>query len=445
MSQLDLDKQELAVTALYAKAEEIAAKVIQNPKDPETTLTSKLDRVLTSRQLGTPIMIMLLGVIFWLTIVGANYPSDLLAQIFHLIETKLLDLTTWLKFPFWLQEALVLGMFRGLAWVVAVMLPPMAIFFPLFTLLEDLGYLPRVAFNLDYFFQKAGTHGKQALTMSMGFGCNAAGVISCRIIDSPRERLIAILTNSLVPCNGRFPILIIMGSITARLAFGREFTAFIPSLIVLSGVLISIFATFIVSKILTLTIFKGTPSFFALELPPYRIPVFSQVLVRSFFDRTLAVLGRAVVVAAPAGLLTWAFAHISVANLTIIEHLTRWLEPFGRSLGLDGVIVLAFILGLPAKEIVIPLMLMIYLGASNMLSLANLDSFSQLLMDNGWNILTVLNFTIFTIFHWPCATTLLTIKKETTSWRLVFLATIIPTLLGISLCFLLAKLFGFFI
>lgn len=445
MTDPKLDDQDIIVTSLYQRAEEIASKVVRNPKGPDTGLTRRLDDILTSRILGTPVMLTLLAAVFWITITGANYPSDLLAKLFTFVEGRLLLAMEWMGAPSWLQGSLILGMFRGLAWVVAVMLPPMAIFFPLFTLLEDFGYLPRVAFNLDHLFQKAGTHGKQALTMSMGFGCNAAGIIACRIIDSPRERLVAILTNNLVPCNGRFPILIVMASTVAYLALGRETSALVPTLIVLGAIAISILATFAVSKALTATILKGETSFFALELPPYRIPILSQVLARSFLDRTLSVLARAVVVAAPAGLLTWILANISVADLTLIEHLTNWLNPFGIALGLDGVIILAFILALPANEIAIPIMLMIYLQAGTMLSLDNLDSFTELLIQNGWTTLTALNFIIFTIFHWPCATTLLTIKKETASWRWVILSTLIPTLLGIAVCFALTKLVGFFI
>jgi ferrous iron transport protein B len=445
MTDLRTDDQERVVSALYQKAEEIASKVVRNPRTPGTGLTQRLDSVFTSRKWSIPIMLALLATVFWITITGANTPSDLLTHLFYHLEGWLLIILAWFKAPVWLQGALILGMYRGLAWVVAVMLPPMAIFFPLFTLLEDFGYLPRVAFNLDHLFQRAGTHGKQALTMSMGFGCNAAGVIACRIIDSPRERLVAILTNNFVPCNGRFPILIVMGTIVASLTLGTETAGFLPTLVVLLGIGVAVIATFLVSKALTSTILQGEPSFFALELPPYRRPLLGQVLYRSFLDRTLFVLARAVVVAAPAGLLTWILANVSVGDLTLISYLTAWLEPLGRAIGLDGVILLAFILGLPANEIVIPIMLMIYLQAGTMLSLDGFGSFTSILVKNGWNVVTALNFIIFTIFHWPCATTLLTIKKETGRWYWVFLATIIPTLLGVAICFVVARIAGFFI
>ncbi|NMA61725.1 MAG: ferrous iron transporter B, partial [Firmicutes bacterium] len=309
MREPKIDDQEIVVSTLYQRAEEIASKVVRNPRTPGTGLTQSLDDVFTSRKWGIPIMLALLATVFWITITGANYPSDLLTHLFHLLEDWLLATLAWIKAPVWLQGALILGMYRGLAWVVAVMLPPMAIFFPLFTLLEDFGYLPRVAFNLDHLFQRAGTHGKQALTMSMGFGCNAAGIIACRIIDSPRERLVAILTNNFVPCNGRFPILIVMGTIVATLTLGTETAAFLPTLVVFLGIGVAVIATFLVSKALTSTILQGEPSFFVLELPPYRRPLLGQVLYRSFLDRTLFVLARAVVVAAPAGLLTWILAN----------------------------------------------------------------------------------------------------------------------------------------
>lgn len=441
----DLDDMESIVSTIYKKAEEIAARVVLNPRTPGTGLTQRLDDIFTSRLWGIPIMLTLLPIVFWITIKGANYPSEVLTHLFHLLEQWLTTTLAWFKAPDWVHGAFVLGMYRGLAWVVAVMLPPMAIFFPLFTLLEDFGYLPRVAFNLDRLFQRAGTHGKQALTMSMGFGCNAAGVIACRIIDSPRERLVAVLTNNFVPCNGRFPILIVMGTTVAALTLGTETSGFLPTSVVLLGIVVAVIATFLVSSALTSTVLRGEPSFFLLELPPYRRPLIGQVLSRSFFDRTLFVLARAVVVAAPAGLLTWILANVSWGDLTLITHLTAWLEPLGKILGLDGVILLAFILGLPANEIVIPIMLMIYLQAGTMLSLDGLESFATILAQNGWNWVTAINFTIFTIFHWPCATTLLTIKKETGSWGWVVLSAVIPTLLGVMISFVVAKVTGFFI
>lgn len=432
------------VTSIYARAEEITDQVIRNPKKTGRDFTERLDRIVTSRLFGMPLMLALLATVFWITIYGANYPSDLLARLLFTLEDYLTVIFFKLNSPVWLHGVLILGMYRGLAWVISVMLPPMAIFFPIFTLLEDFGYLPRIAFNLDHLFQKAGAHGKQALTMSMGFGCNAAGIIAARIIDSPRERLVAILTNNLVPCNGRFPILIVMGTIVAGSIVGLQASGLMASLIVLGAILLGIFATLLVSKALTSTILQGESSTFVLELPPYRRPRVGQVLLRSFLDRTLFVLWRAIVVAAPAGILTWVLANISVNDLTLIAHLSNWLAPMGKAIGLDGVILLAFILGLPANEIVIPIMLMTYLAEGAMLELEGIAAIRELLLLNGWTWLTALNFIIFAIFHWPCGTTLLTIKRETGSWKWTLLSALIPTGIGIFLCFIVTKIATFF-
>jgi ferrous iron transport protein B len=328
---------------------------------------------------------------------------------------------------------------------VSVMLPPMTIFFPIFTLLEDLGYLPRIAFNLDHMFQRVGAHGKQALTMAMGFGCNAAGVIAARIIDSPRERLVAIVTNNFVPCNGRFPILITMATIVSSLTIRSAYQTVMGAVIVLAGVLIGILATFLVSWGLTNTILQGEPSFFILELPPYRKPQVGKVIVRSFFDRTIFVLTRAVIVAAPAGALTWLLANIKINQLSLITHLSTRLDPFGKIMGLDGVILLAFILGLPANEIVIPIMLMSYLSAGAMLELESLDAIRELLTANGWTWLTAVNFIIFSLLHFPCGTTLLTIHKETGSWKWTALSAVIPTVLGIIICIIITQITHLFL
>src|SRR5699024_6754743 len=331
-----------------------------------------------SRIFGIPIMIALLGLIFWITIEGANVPSDMLASGLFWIETKLTNFFNFIGAPNWLHNALVLGVYRTLAWVVSVMLPPMAIFFPLFTLLEDLGYLPRVAFNLDYYFKKACAHGKQALTMCMGFGCNAAGVISCRIIDSPRERLIAIITNNFVPCNGRFPILIALASmfISGSTSTLGSFTA---TLTVLAAIILGVIITLFISKLLSKTILKGLPSSFTLELPPYRKPQVGRIIVRSIFDRTLFVLSRAVVIAAPAGLVIWAMANIIIGNASLLTHCAQFLNPFAQLLGMDGYILMAFILGLPANEIVIPILIMSYMSKGSMLELDSLTELRQLL------------------------------------------------------------------
>lgn len=422
--------------ALYRRAEEIAARVARGSPVPRPSLTSRLDKLVISPGFGIPFMLALLAGVLWLTLVGAGYPSELLAAAFSRGERHLSLLLNTAGFPRWLHDPLVLGMYRGLAWVVAVMLPPMAIFFPLFTLLEDFGLLPRIAFNLDRSFQRAGAHGKQSLTMAMGFGCNAAGVVAARIIDSPRERLVAVLTNNFVPCNGRFPLLMVMGGVVAAAAPGLA-GGWVPSLVVMGAMVVSVLATLLVSRLLTATILRGEPSFFILELPPYRLPRVGTVLVRSFLDRTLAVLWRAVVVAAPAGLLTWVLANVSVQGVTLLSHFSAWLNPLGRAMGLDGMILLAFTLGLPANEIVIPILLMGYLSADSLLAVEDLAAMRAVLTANGWTWLTALNFIIFALFHWPCGTTLLTIKKETGSCKWTLLAALLPTALGICLCIFL--------
>jgi len=314
------------------------------------------------------------------------------------------------------------------------MLPPMAIFFPLFTLLEDLGYLPRIAFNLDRCFKKCSACGKQALTMCMGFGCNAVGVTGARIIDSKRERLIAILTNVFVPCNGRFPTLISL--ITMFLVAGSASSGFLSTLILTGMVILGILATLLVSSILSKTLLKGHPSSFTLELPPYRKPDVFKVIIRSVLDRTLFVLGRAVAVAAPAGLVIWLFANVSVGNATLLSHVSGFLDPFARLLGLDGIILLAFILGFPANEIVVPIMVMAYLSQGTVTDTLSLNEMKELFIANGWTTLTAINTILFSLFHWPCSTTLLTVKKETGSIKWTLASFLIPTLFGIIVCML---------
>ncbi len=437
---MEVDHENLAAS-LYSHAERIADQVIAKSQQG-CEFSARLDKVVTSRHFSIPLMLGLLASVLWITIVGANYPSDLLARLFFHMEDLLTMLFTKLGSPPWLHGALVLGMFRGLAWVVSVMLPPMAIFFPLFTLLEDFGYLPRLAFNLDSLFQKAGAHGKQSLTMAMGFGCNAAGIIAARIIDSPRERLLAILTNNFVPCNGRFPMLIVMGTIMAGSIVGAQMGGFMAALIVLSALVISVLATLMVSKLLTSTILRGEASFFILELPPYRRPQIGTVLVRSFLDRALTVLWRAVIVAAPCGLLTWILANVLIGDITLLTHLSNWLQPLGQAMGLDGVILLGFILGLPANEIVIPIIFMGYLSQGSLMEVQGLAAIQGVLVANGWTWLTALNFMIFTIFHWPCGTTLLTIKKETGSLKWTILSALLPTAFGVMICIVLTKIVG---
>ncbi len=396
----------------------------------------KLDHLFTSKATGFPIMFLLLFLIFWLTISGANFPSSLLSSGLFWVEDRLVDFAISIQLPKAIYSPLIFGMYRVLAWVVSVMLPPMAIFFPLFTLLEDFGYLPRVAFNLDRCFKKCCACGKQALTMCMGFGCNAVGVTGCRIIDSPRERIIAILTNSLVPCNGRFPtILTILSLFIAGGATGLSASllgAFCLALVILLGICM----TLVASKVLSKTLLKGMPSSFTLELPPYRRPQIGKVIIRSVCDRTLFVLGRAILIAAPAGLLIWMTANITVGGTAVLNHCVNFLDPFARLLGLDGVILMAFLLGMPANEIVIPIMLMTYLAKGSLLEMEDLNLMRQLLVDNGWTWITAVSTVLFSLMHWPCGTTLMTIHKETQSLKWTFVSILVPTLMGMSLCFL---------
>jgi ferrous iron transport protein B len=398
----------------------------------------KTDHILTSKAFGIPIMIGLLGIVFWLTVQGANYPSAILASFFRWIEEKLVLLFASAAIPDWIHGILVQGVYKTMAWVVSVMLPPMAIFFPLFTLLEDLGYLPRVAFNLDNFFKRACAHGKQALTMCMGFGCNAAGVIACRIIDSPRERLIAIITNNFVPCNGRFPTLIAMATIF--IAGTSAFSSFFATLAVLGVIVFGVIMTLLVSNLLSKTILRGLPSSFTLELPPYRRPQVGKIILRSIVDRTLFVLGRAMMVAAPAGLIIWIMANINVNGTSLLSCGAALLQPLGNALGMDGYILMAFILGFPANEIVIPIVIMSYLSAGALLDLDSMAALKDLLISNGWTWLTALNVMIFTLLHFPCGTTLLTIRKETQSIKWAVVSFLIPTGAGILVCFLLTQI-----
>lgn len=398
-----------------------------------------LDKILTSKRTGFPMMLFMLMTVFWITISGANYPSQLLSIGLFWIEERLMDFFAWIHAPSLLADMLVLGVYRVLAWVVSVMLPPMAIFFPLFTLLEDSGYLPRIAFNLDKAFKKCCSCGKQALTMCMGFGCNAAGVIGCRIIDSPRERLIAIITNNFVPCNGRFPTIIAIISMFF-IGTASGFGVSLLSALLLTGVIVlGVLMTFLVSKILSATILKGQPSSFTLELPPYRRPQIGQVLIRSVFDRTLFVLGRAVAVAAPAGLFIWILANISVADVTLLAHCSAFLDPFAKLFGMDGVILLAFILGMPANEIVIPIIIMSYMAQGSIMEINNLSVLRQMLIDNGWTWITAISVILFSLMHWPCSTTCLTIKKETGSLKWTVLSFLIPTIIGLLACFIFSN------
>ena len=417
-------------------AEQIAAETVTvDARIPDRD--RRIDAILTSRRYGIPIMLALIALVFFLTITGANVPSEWLSYLLFACAQPLNDLIIWLGAPEWLRAMLIDGGWNVLASVVSVMLPPMAIFFPLFTCLEDIGYLPRIAFNLDHVFCKARTCGKQVLTLCMGLGCNAAGVVGCRIIDSERDRMIAILTNTMVPCNGRFPAIIslitlfIVGT-TQSSAKTFLFAAISLTCVVIVGVFMTLVASWLLSK----TILKGMPSAFFLELPPYRRPQVGKIIVRSLRDRTMFVLLRAVCVAAPAGLLIWCIGNIQVGSDTLLTIFAGTLDPFARWIGLDGMILLAFILGFPANEIVIPLVLMGYLSSGTLVEINQLSDLAVLLAQNGWTSVTAVCFILFSLFHWPCSTTCLTIRKETGSTKWMLIGMILPTLFGVTLCFI---------
>lgn len=431
------------VESIIKKAENISNRVVNSNEEYNKT-QRKIDKILVSKKTGIPIMILTLLIILWITITLANYPSDLLARLFGMGEDFLRDVFGKVNLPSWVGGLIIDGVYTTLAWVISVMLPPMAIFFPMFTLLEDSGYLPRIAFNLDKCFKKCCSCGKQALTMCMGLGCNAAGVVGCRIINSPRERIIAILTNVFMPCNGRFPMLISIASIfIGGLAVGIK-GSFISAITVTITIIFGVFVTFIISRILSKTILKGVPSNFILELPPYRKPQIGKVIVRSVLDRTLYVLSKSAVIAIPAGMVIWLFSNITVGDGTLLSICANFLDPFANLIGLDGYILMAFILGLPANEIVMPIIIMSYLRATTMLELSNLAELKELLVANGWTILTAINVMILCLMHFPCGTTLWTIKKETKSIKWTVLAFLIPTIVGISICFVTTQLWRLF-
>lgn len=423
------------VTTIMKKCEYIYNQTVTLYNPDYNLRDRKIDKILTSKITGIPIMLLLLGFIFWLTIIGANYPSQWLSMFFDWLDNLITSGLQHINTPDIVISMLMDGIYKTTTWVVAVMLPPMAIFFPLFTLMEDLGYLPRIAFNMDSLFKKANCHGKQSLTMCMGFGCNACGVTGCRIIDSPRERLIAIITNSFVPCNGRFPAIISLITIFFAGAFIMPYSSFITVLILLAVILLGVFFTFIVSKILSATILKGHSSSFALELPPYRKPQIGKIIIRSIFDRTLFVLGRAVAVAAPAGLLIWLLANVNINNTPIINCLTNFLNPFAKLFGMDGVILTAFILGFPANEIVIPIMIMLYTQTGVLTDSESLSQLYNLFTANGWSITTAVCVIIFYLMHFPCSTTCISIYKETKSLKWTLTSFVTPLLCGLLLCF----------
>ena len=414
------------------RAGALAGLAVQAEETAKADRDRRLDRVLTHRIAGPLLLLLLLAGALWLTIQGANWPSAWLSAGLFRLGDWLGEVLLALGAPPWLYGILIEGAWRVLAWVVGVMLPPMAIFFPLFTLLEDLGYLPRAAFLLDHAFQGAKACGKQALTMCMGLGCNAAGVTGCRIIDSPRERLIAVLTNSLVPCNGRFPALI---ALIALFLAGTGPLAGARGAALLTGtVLLGVGGTLLASRLLSATVLRGVPSAFTLELPAYRLPQVGKVVVRSLLDRTLFVLGRAVAVAAPAGAVIWLCANVTVGGTTLLSHLTALLDPLGRLMGMDGVLLAAFVLGFPANELVLPLALMAYCSAGVLRDPADLAALGEVLRANGWTEVTAVCAVLFTLFHWPCSTTCLTIARETRSVKWTLLSIALPTAMGTALC-----------
>lgn len=429
------DCRECRTLAAMSRASAIVEAAVRQDAEASVRRDRALDRLLTGKA-GIPVMLLLLAGVLWLTMVGANVPSELLSGLLMGWQEPLRGVFQALHAPWWLEGALVDGVYRTVAWVVSVMLPPMAIFFPLFTLLEDAGYLPRVAFNLDHFFRKAGAHGRQSLTMCMGLGCNACGVMGCRIIQSPRERLIAILTNAFIPCNGRLPTLTAL--IAMFFVTGSGLWDSIASAALLMGcIVLAVAMTLWASRFLAGTFLKGEPSSFSLELPPYRAPQVGQVLVRSILDRTLFVLARAVVVAAPAGLLIWIAANVTVGGESILLRLAGFLQPLGGIMGLDGFILLAFLLGFPANEIVVPCILMGYLSAGSLTDYGGLAELHGLLAAHGWTAATALCALVLTLFHFPCGTTCFTIWKETRSVKWTSLAILLPTAVGAALCMLI--------
>lgn len=419
-------------SAVMRQAEKTATETTSAPREEKGF--GRADRLLTSRRFGIPAMIFLLALIFWITIVGANYPSDLLSRGLGALEPHLHAFILRIGLGAFAADMLTYGLYRVLAWIVSVMLPPMAIFFPLFTFLEDVGYLPRVAFNLDGMFSGCNACGKQGLTMCMGLGCNAAGVVGARIIDSRRERLLAILTNNFMPCNGRFPAMITVATIFFAGMTGLS--SLVCALVCAAAIVLGVLATLLCSKILSMTLLRGERSSFILELPPYRRPQIGKIVVRSVLDRTIFVLGRAVMVAAPAGVLIWLLSNVQIGGVAVTAHISNFLDPLGRCMGLDGVILLAFLLGMPANEIVLPLCVMLYLSSGTLSELGSLSSLAQTLAANGWTWATAVAFILFSLMHWPCTTTLLTVKKETGSVLYTILAFLMPTALGMAACML---------
>lgn len=449
--QIGDDFHDNLTESIYADASKIVGdSVTKDNQKSKFRLDAKIDKIVTSKIWGFPIMLFILGVVLWLTIIGANYPSSMLATLLlDNIHPILKDFGTSVGFPWWLSGFLFDGVYLAVAWVIAVMLPPMAIFFPLFTLLEDFGYLPRVAFNMDSLFKKAGAHGKQALTMSMGFGCNAAGVVATRIIDSPRERLIAIITNNFSLCNGRWPTQILLATIFIGAVVPESYSSFASLSAVVGIAVLGIFFMFFFSWALSKTVLKGEVSTFNLELPPYRPPVFWKTIYTSLIDRTLIVLWRAIVFAAPAGAVIWLISNIYIGNESIAAWTVESLDGFGFLLGLNGVILLAYIVAIPANEIVIPTILMLTVmvtgmsageGNGVMFELDSVTATADILKAGGWTLLTAVNVMLFSLLHNPCSTTIYTIYKETNSVKWTVVASILPVIAGFIVTFLVAQI-----
>lgn len=437
---------------LYSNAAQIADRAVTRTGEAARfDLDRTIDRLVTSRWLGFPIMLALLTLVFWLTIEGANVPSAMLAGLLiDSIHPMLKSSAGAIGMPWWLDGLLVDGVYLAMAWVVSVMLPPMAIFFPLFTLLEDFGYLPRVAFNLDKWFKKAGAHGKQALTMSMGFGCNAAAIVSTRVIDSPRERLIAIITNNFSLCNGRWPTQILVATIFIGGLAPAHFAGLVSAGAVVAVAVIGVLLSFVVSWGLSRSVLRGEASAFSLELPPYRPPRVLQTVYTSIIDRTLIVLWRAVIFAVPAGAVIWLSSNILIGNVSLAEHFINWSQPFGLLIGLNGVILLAYVIAIPANEIVIPTILMLTVlsarltglgeGAGVMFELDSDAAVAQIFASGGWTLLTAVNLMLFSLVHNPCSTTIYTIWKETRSAKWTSISSLLPVGMGFLLCFLVAQI-----
>jgi ferrous iron transport protein B len=436
---------------IYEDAARIADRAVTRPGETNRfNLDRAIDRLVTSRWTGFPVMFLLLAVVFWLTVVGANVPSGLLATFFmDTVHPWLKSVAEILGSPWWLSGVLIDGAYLAAAWVISVMLPPMAIFFPVFTLLEDFGYLPRVAFNMDPLYRRAGAHGRQALTMTMGFGCNAAGVVATRIIDSPRERLIAIITNNFSLCNGRWPTQILMASIFVGALVPAHLAGIVSAGAVVFVAVLGVSLSLVVSWFLSRSVLRGEASAFSLELPPYRPPRILQTLYTSLIDRTVFVLWRAVVFAVPAGVVIWLVANVTVGGVTLAEHFIRWADPVGLVIGLNGVILLAYIIAIPANEIVIPTVLMLTVltsamsgvgaGAGVMFEADSSMATAEILRQGGWTTVTGICLMLFSLLHNPCSTTIFTIYKETGSVKWTALATLLPLGIGVVVCFIVAQ------